>query len=239
MPTPYRIHQIKEQRKSAAGITKPAACTLHGILKFDCSESPHLVYNEYVALRLAQALQIPVADGVLTIAGNGYAYASLEVALPGIDLPDMRRSDARKVSERYPDQVASILAFDYWIGNRDRSSNIKAALFSSHIPLFRGYDHQFALLDVEGDDPWGSIETLGCCDQIVAFHPFLKTVDWNRVQEWVHRIAALSPEIIGKCCVFGQPFRTVTDDLQEELRDALVIRAQGLDGIIKGIKGVI
>ena len=141
---------IRDRCKTGpSGVTKPAACTLHGILKFDCLESPHLVYNEFVALRLAQALRIPVADGVLTTVGDGYAYASLEVALPGLDLPDMRKSDYLKVANRYPDQAAAILAFDYWIGNRDRGGNVKAAMLSQHLPLFRAFDHQFALLDAE------------------------------------------------------------------------------------------
>ena len=72
MPVPYRIHKITRQTRGSPGITNPAACTLHGILKFDSAESPHLVYNEYVALRLAQAARIPVADGVLTRVENGY-----------------------------------------------------------------------------------------------------------------------------------------------------------------------
>lgn len=231
MPTPYRIHKITPQRKTSRGITKPAACTLHGILKFDCPESPHLVYNEFVALRLAQLLRIPVADGVLTIAGDGYAYASLEVALPGLDLPDMRKSDYPKVANRYPDQAAAILAFDYWIGNRDRGGNVKAALLSQHLPLFRGFDHQFALLDAERDHVT-SIAALKRGDPIVKFHPFMQIVQKDRVAPWLERIAGLSADIIDSCCNFGQPFRTVLPDTQVDLCEALVVRARSLSSII-------
>lgn len=231
MPTPYRIHQITPQRRTSHGITKPAACTLHGILKFDCPESPHLVYNEFVALRLAQALRLPVADGVLTIAGDGYAYASLEVALPGLDLPDMRKSDYSKVANLYPDQAAAILAFDYWIGNRDRGGNVKAAMLSQHLPLFRAFDHQFALLDVE-QDYLTSIAVLQRGDPIVKFHPFVQLVNKSRITPWIERIAGLPAEIIGSCCVFGQPFRTVLPDTQRALREALIVRAKRLSNII-------
>ncbi len=238
MPTPYRINKITPLRRTGHGITKPAACTLHGILKFDCPESPHLVYNEFVALRLAQALRIPVADGVLTIAGDGYAYASLEVALPGLDLPDMRKSDYPKVANRYPDQAAAILAFDYWIGNRDRGGNVKAAMLSQHMPLFRAFDHQFALLDAEKDH-MTSIEVLKRGDSIVRYHPFMLSVPRDRVMSWVARIACLSVDIVRSCCVLGQPFRTVMPDTQSALCEALLIRAKRLSSIIPTIPTLI
>lgn len=231
VPTPYRIHQITPQRQNSRGITKPAACTLHGILKFDCPESPHLVYNEFVALRLAQALRLPVADGVLTVAGDGYAYASLEVALPGLDLPDMRKTDYKKVASRYPDQAAAILVFDYWIGNRDRGGNVKAALVSQHLPLFRAFDHQFALLDVE-EDHIRSIERLKSDDPIVTFHPFWVPAVKDHLRQWFIRIACLPAEVVASCCILGQPFRTVTPQTQEALCDALVARGKHLSEII-------
>jgi hypothetical protein len=235
MPTPYRIHKIMPQRSTARGVTKPATCTLHGILKFDCPESPHLVYNEFVALRLAQALRIPVADGVLTLAGDGYAYASLEVAMPGLDLPDMRTSDYAKVAARYPSQAAAILAFDYWIGNRDRGGNVKAAMIAQHMPLFRAFDHQFALLDIDGD--YGSsIKRLGSDDPIVKFHPFSEAIAKEHLQPWLRRIECLSHEVITSCCVFAQPFRTVTPGTQTALSNALQVRARRLANIISTLR---
>jgi len=231
VPTPYRIHQLLPAKRSVKGITRPAACTLHGIIKFDCIESPHLVYNEFVALRLAQALRIPVADGVLTVAVDGYAYASLEVALPGLDLPDMRKSDYRKVARRYPDAAAAILAFDYWIGNADRSGNIKAALASEHTSLFRAFDHQLALLDVEGDYD-ASLRRLNGVDPIVRFHPFMGQVEAVHLKRWVTRISSLSHEIIESCCVFEKPFRTVQPSTQKALAFALRLRAKRLSRLI-------
>lgn len=231
MPTPYRIHQLLPPKRSAKGITRPAACTLHGIIKFDCLESPHLVYNEFVALRLAQALRAPVADGVLTVAVDGYAYASLEVALPGLDLPDMRKSDYRKVARRYPDAAAAILAFDYWIGNADRGGNVKAALVSEHTSLFRAFDHQLALLDIEGDYD-ASLKRLNGEDPIVRFHPFLGQVEASHLKRWVARIASLPHDIIESCCLFEKPFRTVHPTTQRALAWALQLRAKRLSKLI-------
>lgn len=231
MPTPYRIHQLLPAKRSAKGITRPAACTLHGIIKFDCEESPHLVYNEFVALRLAQALRMPVADGVLTIAADGYAYASLEVALPGLDLPDMRKSDYKKVARRYSDASAAILAFDYWIGNADRGGNVKAAMLSEHLALFRAFDHQLALLDIEADFG-ASIKRLNSSEPIVKFHPFLGVVERSLLNAWVKRIASLSHDTIERCCVFEKPFRTVSPSTQRSLAWALQLRARRLAEII-------
>ncbi|WP_139379467.1 hypothetical protein AB6Q56_23130 (plasmid) [Dechloromonas sp. ARDL1] len=231
MPTPYRIHKLFPPRRNVQGITHPVACTLHGILKFDCPDSPHLVYNEFAAMRLAQALRVPVADGVLTVAADGYAYASLEVALPGLDLPDMRKSDYRKVAARYPEAAAAILAFDYWIGNRDRGGNIKAAMLSEHLPLFRAFDHQFALLDVE-QDPARSVERLKSTEPIVKFHPFQGLVEKTRLEQWLVRIACLPDDTLRNCCVFGQAFRTVLPETQEALYQALSVRSRRLSEII-------
>ena len=231
VPTPYRIHQILPAKRSVKGITRPAVCTLHGIIKFDCEESPHLVYNEFVALRLAQALRMPVADGVLTVATDGYAFASLEVALPGLDLPDMRKTEYRKVARRYPDAAAAILAFDHWIGNADRGGNVKATLVSEHAALFRAFDHQMALLDIEADSD-KSIKRLESDDPVVKFHPFMGVVEAGRLQYWVKRIAGLSHDIIESCCVFDKPFRSVQPDTQRRLAWALQFRARRLSELI-------
>ena len=75
------------------------------------AESPHLVYNELVSLRLAQSLKVPVADGVLTVSGDGLAYASLEVALPGKALPDALPSQFGVIAQDCPHESAGLLAF--------------------------------------------------------------------------------------------------------------------------------
>jgi len=61
--TPYTI--IEHGRKVGKGRTEPITGTLDAILKADCNEDPFGIYNEYVALRLAQALTIPLATGAL------------------------------------------------------------------------------------------------------------------------------------------------------------------------------
>ena len=61
------------------GITDPLPCTLRGIAKFDSPESPYCVYNEYVALRLGRFLNVPLADGVLSLVNSDISYVSLKL----------------------------------------------------------------------------------------------------------------------------------------------------------------
>lgn len=238
MPVPYRIHKISRKTRGAAGLTSPAACTLHGILKFDGNESPHLVYNEYVALRLAQAARIPVADGVLTVAGDGLAYASLEVALPGMVLPDVLPSQLDKISIKYPRETAALLAFDIWIGNRDRGRNLKASLVTPHLPVFRAFDHSHALLNIE-NSPQNSLQRLSSRDLILLGHPFFGRIQKAHLDRWVKRIREISIDVILDCCVYGRPFRTVSTTIQTSLYSVLLARAAALETIIQANMGKI
>lgn len=152
--SPYKIRQILKRRP--AGITEASYCTLDAILRFDGPESPHCVYIEHVALRLAQTFHITVADGALIVAGDGPAYASLEVAAPGIPLPNVLDSQCERIARKYPDEVAALTAFDILIGNWDRKRNLKASIVTPHIRLFKNFNHSHALLNIK-EDPDDSI----------------------------------------------------------------------------------
>lgn len=236
MPVPYRIHKISRKTRGSPGLTSPATCTLHGILKFDGNESPHLVYNEYVALRLSQAARIPIADGVLTVAGDGLAYASLEVSLPGITLPDALPSQLDKISAQYPNEAAALLAFDIWIGNRDRGRNLKASLVTQHLPLFRAFDHSHALLNIEGSAN-ESVRRLSGDDLILSSHPFFGRVGKNHLEKWIKRIRQVDRDVIQDCCVYGKPFRAVPEIVQTSLFVALRNRAIALEAIVQSNMG--
>ena len=238
MPTPYRIHSTRRLKRGSPGITTPVSCTLHGILKFDNPESPHLVYNELVALRLAQSLKVPVADGVLTVAGDGLAYASLEVALPGMALPDALPSQFGVIAKNYPHEAAGLLAFDILIGNHDRGQNLKASVVTPHLPLFCAFDHSHVLLNIR-DIPHGSIKALKSDDLLILSHPFFKRVSKANLDIWVKRIARLDHDILRDCCEYGKPFRAVSQELQHDLFTALSRRARKLDQIVLAHQGVI
>lgn len=232
----YRIRRIYSRK--VKGSTQASQGTLDAILKFDGDESPHCVYNEIVALRLAQTLHIPVADGALTLTPDGHTYASLILAGSGLQLPDVLESRLDDVARRYPDEVAALVAFDLLIGNFDRGSNLKAVLASPHLPLFRAFDHSHALLSVK-NTPEDSIKALHSNDLIVRFHPFYGRVSANLLKAWSARIERTPSFLIDECCDQGKPFRAVIPEMQAALANALVKRAHALSGIISTHSAII
>lgn len=227
--TIYAIRKIG--RRKNKGSTLASVCTINAILKFDGPESPHCVYSEFVALKLAQTFHIPVADGVVVSTGAGQAYASLEVTSPGIDLPDLLRSQFKRAASLYPDKAAALVAFDLWIGNRDREENLKASLVTPHVPLFRGFDHSHTLLNIESSAT-KSIERLRKGELIVDDHPFYKLVTYDNLRGWVDRIASLPSHYIDECCKFGRSFRNVDERVQARLARALDDRRHKLYQLI-------
>jgi len=234
--TPYTIHRIRHRAKS--GVTVASLCTLNAILKFDCVESPYCVYNEYVATRLAQTFHLPVADGVLTSTGDGPAFASLEIASPGLSLPDILKSQRGKAADLYPNETAALVAFDILIGNNDRGRNIKTSLTTPHIKVFKAFDHSHCLLTIE-EYPEISIDRLNNGELIVTFHPFYGYVRQDLLIEWVDRIAAMDDVYFQECCLMGKTFRAVTEDLQQKLSSALIKRKSELDTIVNNNLGKI
>lgn len=222
----YRLHRIYSEQ--LRGTTLPSRCSISAILKFDHpTESPHCVYNEYVALRIAQKLNIPVAEGCLSVTGDGQVFASLELGSPGMSLPDVTPSRYRLLMERYPDEMAALLVFDLLIGNRDRGQSIKAALVTPQIRFFAGYDHSHSLLNIE-QDPWQSIQRLHEEEWIVEYHPFIPGVDIPYLERWIERVCTYPQQYIAECCLLGRPFRGVSEEMQQALADALVRRMSNI-----------
>lgn len=229
-PTPYKIHRIS--KRASKGCTEASLCTLNAILKFDCDESPHCVYNEHVATKLAQTLHLPVADGVLTSTGDGPAFASLEIASPGLSLPDMLESQRARAANLYPNEAAALVAFDILIGNNDRGRNLKASLTTPHMKIFKAFDHSHCLLTIE-ENPKDSLRRLDNEDLIVTHHPFYGHVRHNLLEDWISRIEAVDAIYFRECCLMGKTFRAVTDELQRKLFDVLIKRKLSLKAIVK------
>jgi hypothetical protein len=122
--------------------------------------------------------------------------------------------------DRYPNEMAALLAFDLLIGNCDRGQSIKAALVTPQIRLFAAYDHSHALLNIE-EDPWQSIERLNSEEWIVQFHPCIARVTPEHIEQWIERMSTTPLEYIQECCILGRPFQGVSMDMQEALANAL------------------
>lgn len=219
-PTPYKIHKV--MRQLSTGSTKPFACAVSAVLKYDCDESPQNVYNELVAIRLAQALHIPIANGVLTDQNGTDHFASLYIGRSNEKLPPLRSHQIKAVAYRYQDEVAALTAFDIFIGNRDRRDNIIASIVSEH-RIFGGIDHGMSLLSVE-ESPEKSLNRLGKGELIVEHHPFYRYVNGNTLKVWADRIAAIDPTTIRECCRCSKTIGSVSIKLQDELAEALLKR---------------
>lgn len=228
----YTVRSIRS--RPIGGVTKASACTLDGVMKFDGDESPHCVYNEAVGVRLAQTLHAPVADGVLTVSGDGQAFVSLHLAAPPDRLPNLHWKQRDKVAAKYPEEVAALVAFDIFIGNADRARNLKASIANAHLHLFRAFDHSHALLTIYSDNVAGSVAALASKHIIVERHPFYGLLDLDALNRWVGRIKATPEELIAECCLFRRDFRSVSQDLQRDLATALIARKKVLPAIVRG-----
>jgi hypothetical protein len=225
----YQIARIRA--KPYKGSTRPSACEIPGVAKFDGENAPNCVYDEAVAARLAQTLHAPIADGVLALIGDGHAFVSLKVGSFGerlLDLPVGRRQAA---ASRYPDEAAALVLFDILIGNWDRARNLKVSLVSPNLQVFSAFDHSHSLLDAKESVP-ASLEALRLGVLLVRSHPFFGLVDPTRLERRLQRFAAVDAEAIADCCRLGRGFQGVPREVQERLGEALIARREALARIV-------
>lgn len=234
--TTYTVRRLGKMKPN--GVTGPLTGTMNAIFKFDGAESEHCVYNELVAVRLAQTLHIPIAAGVLTVAGASHAFASLEVGGPGLFLPDALEVQWPKIAERYPDAVAALVAFDIFIGNEDRARNFKVSLITPHVPLFSGFDHSHALLG-SAETTAGSIGKLRGGFLIAKAHPFYGLVSRDLLADWFYRIGKTPDTQVMECCVLGRTIGKVTEEMQKKLGATLNERKKMLKQMIKSYASII
>ncbi|RLL51723.1 hypothetical protein D8Y20_08525 [Mariprofundus sp. EBB-1] len=211
---------------------------MNAVLKADNVESPQCVYNEKVATNLAQTLHIPNAAGVLADTSGSTSFASLEIASPGISLPNIRKSWISGAAKLYPDYVAALIVFDILIGNNDRYQNLKVSLFTPHMDIFTAFDHSHALLH-PWHEPHKAVELLMSDSLIAKKHTFYGHVSHERLLHWGRRIKETRNYLIKECCEFGRPINTVDVAMQKKLGVALAYRKKRLLHIIADHEDVI
>lgn len=196
----YRISRLagRVQRPS---MTEPIRGTLDVVLKQDGENAPCCVYNEIVALRLAQRIGVPLAMGVPSVGDGGMYFASLVVGGLSINLPDVTRRKMAGVAKRYPSEAAALFVFDVWIHNDDRAENLKANLTANPLPLVAGIDQEKSLLSCAGDLP-DSLKAL-TANRAPTRHPFKGHLEANRIMEWQRATQSVSDEAIDTAIVLG------------------------------------
>ena len=225
----YKIKQIR-QKVSASSMTEPVRGTLDVVLKQDGDNSHCCVYNEMVALRLAQRLGIPVAMGVPSVGDGGVYFASLIVGGLSINLPDVPLNRMGGVAKRYPNAAAAIFVFDVWILNKDRENNLKANLTTAPTPIVAAIDHEQTLLGVK-DDPNESLAALNAMD-FPVHHPLAGHLSVADVQRWTIAVFGLSDEAIIDAVVLGYSVGGVHSRTQQKLAQALIDRRDQISELV-------
>lgn len=225
----YRISKLggRVQRPS---MTEPVRGTLDVVLKQDGADAPCCVYNEIVALRLAQRIGVPLAMGVPSVGDGGVYFASLVVGGLSINLPDVTRKKMAGVAKRYPSEAAALFAFDVWIYNDDRAENLKANLTANPLPLVAGIDQEKSLLSCVGDMR-ESLEALAA-NRVPMRHPFKGQLAASRIGEWQRVIQAVSNEAIETAIVLGYSVGGVHVPSQSRLAQVMKARRDALPSLL-------
>lgn len=211
-------------------MTEPVRGTLDVILKQDSDNSPTCVYNEMVALRLAQRLGVPLAMGVPSVGDGGTYFASLTVGGLSINLPNITEKKMAAVAKRYPSDAAALFVFDVWVMNDDRTDNLKANLTPAVVHLVAGIDHEQTLLGTRGDMK-DSLQALGNLE-VPGRHPLREHVLEKLVAEWVKRIGALDDGTIDDAVVLGFGVSGVHERTQRKLADVLKTRRERIADLV-------
>ncbi len=70
-------------------------------------------------------------------------------------------------------------------------------------------------------------------------HPFYGRVQAVFLEDWIGRVVALSDGYIQECCQMGKPFRSVSEEIQQSLANALIRRKRALPAIVNEFVGFI
>lgn len=218
------------RRAVGHGATEPQIGDVAAILKQDGRESRAQIYSEYVAGKLAAMVGVTVAAGVLVTHAAGLRYASLQVAEVGFSLTDIEVKHVDAVVARYPVEAANLVVFDLWIGNGDRTGNLRANLQESADNLIIGIDHGGSLLSV-GDSIDAALHRLRSKD-FPRGHLFTNRIDRRLADAMVQRIMQVSDEAIQDACVLGETLGSVILPDQAELAEALIWRRSELQVLV-------
>jgi hypothetical protein len=226
----YKVRQLG-RKLSKLSLTEPVRGTLDVVLKQDSDNSPTCVYNEVVALRLAQRLGIPLALGVPSVGDGGIYFASLVVGGLSINLPDISNQKMAAVARRYPKEAAAILVFDVWTLNEDRERNLKANLTQSPLQLIAAIDHEQTLLG-RLSDPEQSLKALEEME-IPSQHPMRDHVAHKWVQYWLDLVRHMDSEAIESAVVLGMSVGGVHDIMQKRLARVMIQRKEMLPQLVE------
>jgi hypothetical protein len=167
------------------------------VAKTDSTDAPYAVANEYICSRLGTAIGLPTPPGVVLGGPAGdAAFVSLRFGRKGDKPPPII---SEHLAEDEPFVAGGVIAFDCWIGNKDRHTKNIAYVRSPRIPPVV-FDHSHALMGYQkGEAVRRLADTIdepyvghGCLDAVVK--------EGSGFGEWAGRIASVPTWLVEEAC---------------------------------------
>lgn len=197
---------------------------ISAIIKSDHKEAVAQVYSEIVANRLAIFLGIPIATGVPALLDNSdlnIKFASLRASEINHDFYDFTAEEVdykehkakfKKLCKDFPNEIAQIVVFDYWIGNQDREFNFKAELSKRDRAIFFAIDHGSSLLSCSSTITKSLLkleektfpDTHIFSDYIENHYANIMIDRINQIPEWAIENAVVVNDVIGDVSLADQ-----------------------------------
>ena len=212
-PMRYKIWQWGEECKKGSYEAFNVGLTTRA--KHGDADSPFMVANEMIALRLGRILGLPIPDGVIIERDGEPFFASMNINLEGFNLPP---ADASAVTRELGDLACGVIVFDIWIVNKDRHE------FNLH------YDNTKKAIYLIGQgaclyENEGFVRLLKNKDSIgIGPHCLASTITSVKpAREWVNKIAQIPRYVIRDIIVEAAHLGVPVDDIKEYV-DFLVER---------------
>lgn len=126
------------------GVSGSRYINVNGVAKTNLTHEPHIVANELIVARLAQATGLPIPPGFLVDKEGEPWFVSLNFNLAGEPLPPIR---PKLLAARKPELCAGIVLFDAWVMNPDRhAKNLAHDTTTDAVQIF---DHSRALIPTD------------------------------------------------------------------------------------------
>ncbi len=227
--TPRHSIDVWRGRVSEDSSTEACYVTLSGVAKRNTEASPYLAANEYIAMRLAIALNLPVVLGAIAESNDDgpLAFVSLRFGKNGEELPGVI---PKHVVADHPGIAAGIVAFDMLIGNADRHYLNMAYSRDPFVSLVI-FDHSHALLG----PGTGGAEFLtknlkmpmvsGCC-----LPPHLTSQ--SDLSDWYSRIAGLKQATITGACETAFNYGVIEAKERDIVIDFLIYRQRQIESFV-------
>lgn len=193
--------------------------------------SPCEFANEYVCGLLAQAIRLPVAQGVFVNRKGEAHYASFNSYVSKMIGPRCIPPHAKEIVANLPVLACGIVVFDVWIHNKDRHpGNVGYDRDRDSVHIF---DHGEAFMR-DPDVPnylRSNIGTVFLGDHCIS--PYIDANALGYMNEWIEKIAAIPESFIRTILQEAMDYG-IDDTMAQAGEEFLLRRRDNLHNLITG-----